>query len=92
MKSILQSEKECFFCGWTGGLHKHHVIFGRGYREISERLGLWVWLCPKHHNMSNEGVHFNRTRDLELKRYAQRKYEESHSHEEWMDVIGRNYL
>lgn len=98
VKSIIQTEKECFLCkkyfgeSVTQGLHEHHVCEGWANRRVSERLGLKVWLCPPHHNMSDHGVHFNPEIGVELKKIAQRKYEETHSREEWMAEIGRNYL
>ena len=42
--------------------------------------------------MSNEGVHANKALDIELKRMAQRKFEEKHTREEFMREFGRNYL
>jgi hypothetical protein len=42
--------------------------------------------------MSNDGVHFNRELDLKLKRACQAKYEETHSREEFIALIGRNYI
>jgi len=92
MKSIIQSERECYVCHGTLNLETHHVLFGRGLRPIADKLGLKVWLCAYHHRDSREGVHGNRTLDLKLKRIAQRKYEETHSREEWLERIGRNYL
>lgn len=73
MKSVLQSKKECMRCGTTYGLHVHHV-FGGPCRGKADALGLTVYLCGDHHNMSPEGVHFNRDYDLQLKQQAQRYY------------------
>ena len=42
--------------------------------------------------MSNEGVHFNRELDLKLKRECQAKFEETHSREEIINIIGTNNL
>lgn len=96
MKSIMQDEKKCFITGIEStpyqSLHKHHIYEGWGNRRISEKNGFWVWLRPDWHNMSNYGVHFNKELDLELKKACQRKYEETHSREEFMALIGRNYL
>ena len=78
-------------CGTTLGLECHHVIFGRGMRPISERLGLTIWLCAEHHR-GCLGPHMNRKTDLRLRRFAQSCYEDTHSHKEWMKFIGRNYL
>ena len=42
--------------------------------------------------MSNYDIHFNKDVDLEVKQECQRKFEETHSREEFMEIIGRNYL
>lgn len=50
-KSILQKDKECYLCRrfynlrTVRGLEEHHILFGRGRRELSEQYGLKVWLC-----------------------------------------------
>lgn len=91
MKSILQDEKECFFCKTTMDLEEHHVVYGTANRKQSEKNGLKVWLCHEHHT-GNSGVHFNKDLDTQLKELAQKTFEESHTHEEWMRVFGKNYL
>ena len=75
MKSVLQKEKECMLCQTTLGLHEHHVFEGWGNRAQSEKYGMKVWLCGKHHNLSNEGIHFNKSFDLAVKQMAQRYFE-----------------
>ena len=92
-KSILQTEKECFLTGSTVNLHKHHIYAG-GRRKISEDNGFWVYLIGYYHNQSNEGVHGKNGHALELKlkQMCQRKYEETHSREEFLALIGKNYL
>lgn len=92
MKSILQDRKECYFTKSTTGLHEHHIYYGTGQREISEQNGFKVWLRGDLHNLSKDGVHFNKARDLRLKRACQRKFEETHTRAEFMKLIGRNYL
>ena len=91
MKSIIQTEKECYVCG-NKTVHLHHIYGGWANRRISDAHGFTVYLCPYHHNMSNEGVHFNRKLDGYLKRKCQRIYEQTHTREEFMNLIGRNYL
>lgn len=91
MKSIISNERVCFICGSPFNLHKHH-IFGGANRRLSEQDGLWVYLTGHYHNLSNEGVHFNKELDLQLKQLAQQKYEETHTREEFMQRYGRNYL
>ena len=87
-KSILQSEDECFFCKTTRALSTHHVVNGGGNRANSERYGLTVRLCAKHHEM----IHQDQKLDVALKQYAQRAFEQEYSHEEWMQVFHKNYL
>lgn len=93
MNSVLQEEKKCFVTGSTMGLHKHH-IFGAFNRDNSEKYGLWVWLkWDRHVNCSpHRTPHNDATVDLMLKKIAQRKFEETHSREEFMQIFGRNYL
>ena len=103
--SIVQrGVKECFLCRrdaeavmyygplQAAGLHKHHIIFGNPGRKLSEKYGLWCWLCYIHHTGSAEAVHYNRKNDLYLKRLAQSAFESKHSHTEWMQIFERNYL
>lgn len=93
MNTVLQSEKACYVCGTTYNLHSHHVLFGTSNRKKSEKYGLKVWLCAYHHNMSNEGVHFNKALDLKLKTKAQAYYEEHYgTREDFIREFGRNYL
>lgn len=91
MKSILQEKKECFITLSPTRLHKHH-IFGGANRQVSEDNGFWVYLRDDWHNMADYGVHFNKQLDLMLKQTCQRKFEETKSRKDFMDLIGRNYL
>lgn len=88
--SIMQTERECFICKRTQPLHKHH-IYGGGARLLSEQHGFWVWLCPDHHT-GDHGVHNDEYANLWLKRTCQATYEATHSHEEFMHIIGKNYM
>ena len=91
-KSIMQTEKKCYVCGTTCNLHEHHVFPGLANRKQSEKHGFKVYLCGRHHNLSDDGVHFNRELDLRLKRECQAKFEETHTRKEFMGIIGKNYL
>lgn len=95
MKSILQEDKCCYLCGCTYGLEKHHIFAGSN-RRISERLGLWVYLCgawtPKNCHTGTDGAQYNKELNLRLKREAQAAYERTHTRREWMEIIRKNYL
>ena len=92
MESILQTEKACYVCKTTLNLHDHHIFYGNSNRKNSEKHGLKVWLCGYHHNMSDEGVHFNRTLDLDLKKFAQAEFEKTSTREEFRAIFGKSWL
>lgn len=92
MKSILQSEKKCYITGKTNGLHCHHIYYGNANRAQSEKYGFTVWLIGELHNLSNYGVHMNSQFDKWLRKKCQLKFEETHSRDEFIQIIGCNYL
>lgn len=104
-KSIISNAKECFLCREEAdricyfgvlpskGLHKHHIMFGTANRKLSEKDGLWVYVCEhRHHEHGAEAPHESRETDLHLKQTAQRAYEKLYGHEAWMERYGKNYL
>lgn len=92
MHSILQNEERCFICGSYDWIEKHHVFGGNPNRRISEENGLWVYLCHWCHNEPPNGVHHNRAVDLWLKKLTQQTYERHHTRDEFIALIGKNYL
>lgn len=42
--------------------------------------------------MSDEGIHFNKELDREVKKKAQLWFELNHGHARFMEIFGRNYL
>ena len=93
MKSVLQKERECFVCKTTANLNEHHVLYGTANRKKSERYGYKVYLCSHHHNMSDEGVHFNKPLDLALKAMAQEHFEKNHgSRTDFIKEFGKAWL
>lgn len=92
MKSIIQTEKECYVCHTTCNLQDHHIIYGTANRKQSEKYGLKVWLCQEHHT-GNTGVHFNKTLDLHLKKLAQEKFNAVYgANKSFLEVFGKNYI
>ena len=94
MNSILQTERKCYVCGGVNNLALHHCIYGTGKRALSEKYGLTIWLCAKHHNMSDEGVHFNKELDLRIKQMAQQEcmQQNNMTMDQWLKVFRRSYL
>ncbi len=93
MKSILQNRKESYISGNTYNLEEHHIFFGTANRKVSEKNGFKVYLTVEEHR-GTYGVHgkFGKKLDIKLKQDAQRKYEETHTREEFMKLIGKSYL
>ena len=91
-KSIIQTVKRCAVCHTTLDLHRHHIFAGSD-RALSEKYGLTVWLCARHHNMSSEGVHNNIALDRKLRAIAQRRAMKYYgwSVEDWLKIFRRNY-
>lgn len=91
--SLVQSVEECFVCRRKVGLHCHHIYFGVKGREKSDKMGAWCYLCYEHHE-GTLGVHGKNGHDLDLflKQQAQKAFEKDHTREEFMEIIGKNYL
>lgn len=72
--------------------HRHH-IFGASNKKRSEKYGFIIPLHPNLHNMSNEGVHFNKELDDKFKKMAQEYYEEHYgTREDFRKEFGKSYL
>lgn len=92
MDSILQKSRECLVCRDINNLHVHHVFYGTANRKNSEKYGMKVYLCPRHHNGSNYSVHFNKMLDLKVKQLAQEAFEKTHTREEFRAIFGKSWL
>ena len=91
--SIIQKEARCYVCGTSQNIHIHEVFFGKN-RQISIEDRCCVYLCGRHHNQSNDGVHFNHDLDLQLKRTMEDKWLEYYDKtiEDFIRRYGRNFL
>jgi hypothetical protein len=97
--SILhQKDGTCYLCvkldrdyRYHDVVQEHHIYNGPN-RRISEAEGLKVYLCLRHHTDGPEAVHNNHKNMRFLQREGQQTYEKTHSRQEFMELIGRNYL
>lgn len=93
MRSIIQKEKECYFCKTTQGLECHHIFPGTANRKNSEKYGLKVWLCNRHHTGSNESVHHNSDMMQMLKAIGQQSFEKEYgTREDFIRIFGKSVL
>lgn len=51
-----------------------------------------MYLCPDHHELGPEAVHRNYEYMRLIQKDGQRAYEQTHTREEFMALIGRSYL
>ena len=91
--SLIQNEKKCMVCKTTQNIHIHEVFFGKN-RKKSIEDGMCVYLCGLHHNLSNQGVHFNHLLDEKLKQIAEQRWLEYYDKDvnDFIDRYGRSYL
>ena len=78
-------------CGKRVNLERHHIFGGVANRPLSEKYGLWVYLCHECHTGA-EGAQYNREKGDALKRLGQIAFEGKHSHDEWMELFKKNYI
>ena len=91
-KSVISNVRECLICKTPFNLHKHHIFPG-SRRQASEKFGAWCYLCARHHNWSDFGVHYDKQFDIRLKKLCQAKFEETGmKRETFIETFGRNYL
>lgn len=98
-KSILhQKDGTCYLCMRLQQDYRirrteeHHIYDGNPNRRISEENGFKVYLCIRHHREGPEAVHNNIEHMRILQQDAQREYEKMHTREEFLHLIGRNFL
>lgn len=91
-KSIMQpmEPRQCYNCGGRIGIEVHHIYAGTANRRISDANGFWVYLCARCHRGDN-GAQYS-SLGYKLKQECQKEFEKNHTRQEFMKLIGRNYL
>lgn len=88
MKSVIQTGRADFISGSVQKpVHKHHCLTG-GLRDFAERNGLFIYLAWDTHRYLHDHPEF----EIQMKRVAQYVYEKTHTREEWMINVRKNYL
>ena len=77
--TVMPTDRDtCYLCGCSlknGYRHFHHCIHGTANRQIADREGLGVYLCPPCHKYSKHAVHSDKSVDMMLEREAQDVWE-----------------
>lgn len=107
MKSIVTEFTEiCAICGKSENIISHHLVFGRGMRELADKDKLILPMCNDCHNMSHyltSRIHDNPMAESLSKMVGQLAWEKefyraSHSGKQdkarmaFMNRYGRSYL
>ncbi len=104
MKSLMhEKDGTCYLCMKLEGnyfpqrgLHEHHVMFGNlgSGRKLSEKYGLKVYLCIRHHLADGgpDAVHRSRASRELLCKEAQRCFEKNYPNLSFREVFGKNWL
>jgi hypothetical protein len=79
----------CWVCGSTSNLEFHH-IFGGCRRQTSEKYGIKVYLCQKHHSDVTDCKDTGLVE--ELHRWGQIKFQRENPNLSFLKVFGKNYL
>ena len=93
MVGLKNADQNLLNCICQNKEHIHEVYFGKN-RKNSIEDGCCVYLCPIHHNMSSQGIHFNHELDIKVKQEMERKWLEYYNKtiEDFIEMYGRNYL
>ena len=77
----------CGYCGRYGATEIHH-IFNGPYRNQSDENDFIMEVCPQCHR----NIHSSYPLMSALKKMFQLRWENEHSHEEWMKIMGRSWI
>ena len=104
MKSLMhEKDGTCYLCMKLEGnyfpqrgLHEHHVMFG-GFgsgRKLSEKYGLKVYLCIRHHLADGgpDAVHRSKASRELLCKEAQKCFEKNYPNLSFKEIFGKNWL
>lgn len=93
MKKSIMPKDDLWSTEHFEGSHKHHV-FGGANRKLSEKDGLYFYLRPEMHNMSDKGIHFNKDFMDYAHKVGQLAWQEYYNKttEDFIQRYGRNYL
>lgn len=84
---IYQDLTKCALCTSKSNIEKNEVFEG-AKRGASIKHGFVIPLCKIHHKK----FHNNREFALIIKRQFQKEFEKTHTREEFLSIIHRNYL
>lgn len=92
MESIITDNmSECAICH-RRPVEVHHIVFGTANRDLSEKFGLIVPLCPYHHREGPTAVHAYRPANLYFKKLAQEAFKKVWKEYDFREVFGKEWF
>lgn len=82
------NKQECEICGQYGYLETHHLIFGNGLRDLSDRYKLTARVCRNCHTR----IHNDKELMEWSKKKGQKIFEKSNTRVDFIRIFGRDYL
>jgi len=86
--------ERCHRCGIEGQMAHHHLIPGKPGRQLSEKYGLVVPLCPRCHEFVHSGKVLGTKALHQMRRYGQMLCMEKQgwTEDQFREVFGKSYL
>lgn len=78
----------CAYCNRVGDTVRHELYQGNPDRQTSKAIGAWLPLCPDHHTLFHQDERIN----AKWQKKFQAAFEKEHEHEDFINLIGKNYL
>lgn len=105
VKSTIQNERlsgYCFFCQ-RPALHEHHLLFGKGVRNLADEDGIKVTTCDYCHTLGKvvDRIHDNQMAEKLSKMFGQAIFERNecakgetleNAREKFRKRYGKSYL
>lgn len=82
---LTENLEKCYICGKE--VVDVHEVYSGTNRQMSMKNGFCIPLCRTHHRIAQ----LDKETNLYLKKLFQKKYEETHTREEFIKLVGRNY-
>lgn len=86
-ESIMSEREDCFICH-SPDVTRHELVFGTANRKKSKAMGLWVWICPRCHNVCHRDKNTIET----YQKLAQQQCDAWYGEGTFFEVFGRNFL
>jgi hypothetical protein len=88
-----QETRMCEYCNKHLAVTQHEIFYGSANRKISKKIDEFnLFICSKCHDAAHYKLDLGHDVNMALRIEAQMTFERRKSHEEFMELIKRNYL